>query len=384
MARRLRAVAVRLLLLLSSLALALLLAEGLVRVLWPQPPLTLRPELWVPDEGGLGHRLAANVDLVVNGGEGDVRFRTDEHGHRIGTPGPTSRPADLRVLALGDSFLEALAVDYEDTFPARLERGLGADLDATVVVANTGVSATAPHHYRARARHELGRGRFDVVLVSVFVGNDVVPRPLDRIPPRPPRREKGFRWPASAALPELVDAVVHPAWVGVRERSQLAVWLKIRLLPLLVRLGFSDHAFRPVFLRANASHPMFERTLDVLDDIAALARAAGADTLFLLIPPDYQVDREMGLAFARASGLAVEDVDLDQATERLRTGLEERGHAVVDATPSLRAAHATGRELYGRVDRHLSADGHAVVADALRTPLAAMLARRPMAGGGSG
>lgn len=364
----------RLLLLAFSSATILLIGELAVRTLSPQPFLTLRPDLWVPDDTGLGHRLASGVDTTINSGERDVRFMTNAHGHRIGEAKGSSRAPDLRVLALGDSFLEAVAVSYEDTFPAVLERSLSRRLGREVAIVNAGVSATSPHHYLARARHELADARYDLVLVSLFAGNDVVSRRVDRIPPRQPTPVGRLRWPETASMRGLVDAVVHPLWTRLRRHSQLAVWSKGRMLPVLVRLGFTDHAFPRVLLRANAVDPMFDYTLDLCDQIATTAIENGAATTFLLIPPDYQIDPEMGLAFARGAGLRVDEVDLDQVTALLGSGLVARGHEVVDASPFLRDAKRSGRAVYGRVDRHLSPDGHAAVAAALEPPLARRLA----------
>lgn len=84
------------------------------------------------------------------------------------------KPADaLRILLLGDSFVEALQVPIEQTFARRLEQRLGAALGRPVEVVSMGVSGygTASEYLWYR---EVGR-RFhpDVVLLSFYPGNDV-------------------------------------------------------------------------------------------------------------------------------------------------------------------------------------------------------------------
>ena len=72
------------------------------------------------------------------------------------------------MLALGDSFLEALQVEYEDTMTAYIERGLFAQLGAEVQVVNTGVSGWDPNQYLMQAREELANDTYDLVVVFLY------------------------------------------------------------------------------------------------------------------------------------------------------------------------------------------------------------------------
>jgi hypothetical protein len=55
-------------LLATSSSVALLLSEGLIRLLAPQPLINLRPDVWMP-AGDVGWRLRPNADTRVNTGE---------------------------------------------------------------------------------------------------------------------------------------------------------------------------------------------------------------------------------------------------------------------------------------------------------------------------
>lgn len=109
--------------------------------------------------------VRAQLDISINTGEGGARFLTDEAGFRVGATGGAD--ADINVLALGDSFLAALQVDYEETFAARIEGGLAAEFGATVRVFNAGVGGWNPNEYLQRARQELALRSFDAVLVTL-------------------------------------------------------------------------------------------------------------------------------------------------------------------------------------------------------------------------
>jgi len=98
----------------------LLILEVCFRLFFPQPLVTLHPDIWVPDKQ-IGHKLASHIDTTINTGERTVRLLTDSQGHRISPS--NSKYQDnpkYRILALGDSTLEALAIPFEATMTARL------------------------------------------------------------------------------------------------------------------------------------------------------------------------------------------------------------------------------------------------------------------------
>jgi lysophospholipase L1-like esterase len=349
----------------------LLAAEAALRGCLPRQRLRWHPGVWQPDPTGLGHRLAPGLDVRVHTGEREVRLLTDAQGHRTGPSAPVE--PRLRVLALGDSFLEALAVGYEDTLGARLEAALSGELGVPVAVVNAGVSGADPNRYRLAARAELARAPHQQVLVLLFLGNDVVERRVEWIPARESQLGRGLRWPASAAPRALVQAWVYPAWTWLRLHSELAVLVKDRALPLLVRLGLADRMFPEVFLRREAGSPRWAVTAELCAEIAHEAAAHGARAHVVLLPADYQVDAPLGHAYARGSGLDPAEVDLEQPSRQLGRELSARGVAWTDLLPALRRAHAEGVALYGRVDRHLSPAGHDRVARELAPLVAADL-----------
>jgi hypothetical protein len=95
-----------------SCFVGLLIAELIVLTVSPQNLILRRPDVWYPVEGP-GWNRAPNLDTPVNfGGAGAVRLITDGEGNRIGAAGKVQSPA-IRILALGDSFVEALQIEYE-------------------------------------------------------------------------------------------------------------------------------------------------------------------------------------------------------------------------------------------------------------------------------
>jgi hypothetical protein len=140
-----------------SVSVGLLAAEMLIRSFLPQQLILVRPEIWRPD-GETGWRRRENIDTRVNGGEGPVRLVTDADGYRIDRPEDRGgNGAEVSILMVGDSFLEALAVENEETIPRRVEEALSAGLGVSVRADNASAGGWDPNHYRMEARRARSR-----------------------------------------------------------------------------------------------------------------------------------------------------------------------------------------------------------------------------------
>ncbi len=152
---------------LLPIAIGIALLEGATRVVAPQVLQRDVPDLWEPDER-FGWRRRPQMQLVANTGERDVAICTDAERDRVACPPPPARACERRVLVIGDSFVEALAISWEQTAWALLEADTGACLDVA------GVAAYGVAQYALPAEDRLaGDAHYDLVLVSLFVENDL-------------------------------------------------------------------------------------------------------------------------------------------------------------------------------------------------------------------
>jgi hypothetical protein len=354
-----RVIALNLTMLSLSLLVSLLLAEGAVRLLAPQQLVRVRPDVWMPaDTLGWVHR--PNLNTSINTGEGPVRIFTDHEGYRVGADGRIE--ASRAVLVLGDSYMAAMQVEYEESVPGLLEARLAAR-GMPVSVRNTGVTSWDPPHYLLRARDALSRERFDHVLVFLYLGNDIVPSRTERYRPREPIPNHPLRFPRSARRAEVIDALLYPVNNFLEERSHLFVLLKNRLKLLLMQAGLTARA-DPAELRVSeATSGRWDVTADICADIAAEAAKYDTPALFVMLPAAYQVDRAEFEDYLRGFRIDENLLDIDQPNRLMMAKLSERGLDVLDATEALRAAHARGVRTHGRVDPHFNSAGHATVAD---------------------
>ncbi len=298
-------------LLVLSTALSLLAAEGLIRAWAPQQLIVLRPDIWQPDDG-LGWTQRSGVDTVVNTGERPVRLLTDDQGHRVGhRPGRGVRAEPTRrILALGDSYLVALQVDYAQTFTALTEQRLSRAFGEAVEIVNTGVGGWGPSHYLLKARRELARQRYDLVMVFFYLGNDVETRRVEHFEPKQATTRHRFRWPRDATAGEVIGSFLRPVNDVLETRSHLFILVKKRLWAVLMRLRLSARRFPEVLLREEASAERWRISAEACRAVAGEAAAKGLRTIFVLLPGVCEVDAEIAEASARAAGIDPRDVDL--------------------------------------------------------------------------
>jgi hypothetical protein len=119
--------------------------------------------------------------------------------------------------------------------------------------------------------------------------------------------------------------------------------------------------------------------LDVLGELVAEIRAAGATPVVFLIPRAVQVDGRYHADFREAGFEVPDDMATTNTPQRhLGRWCDDQGVAWVDALPALRRAHTADPALrhWFRYDVHLNAAGNAALAEALVTGLAALPAHQ--------
>lgn len=357
------------LLLLSGIA-AVLLAEVVVRLAAPQQLIQIRPDLWMPADT-IGWRLRSDISGTINTGERTVRITSDRDGYRVGSAG--RKEASTRVLLLGDSFVEAVQVEYEQTFGHLIESDLERRLGRPVAVRNAGVGGWSPDQYLLRARQLLARESFDLVLVAIFTGNDAIREARDHYPPRPATQRRHLRWPRSLSPREVIDAWLAPVNDALEVRSHFFILVKNQLAGLRMKLGMTADYFPGEFLRAQAASERWVVTGRVAASIGALADSAGSHVVFVLVPDRLAVYDTDLRRYAAGFGIDSSAIDLDQPTRLLGEQLRSHGLRVIDPLQAFRQSARSGPRLYGTVDPHFSPHGHALLAREVTPALAEIL-----------
>jgi hypothetical protein len=351
-------------LILGSFALTLLLLEILVSLVYPQELIVLRPDIWQAVDDGRGHGFVPNQDTRINTGEREIRLLTDAEGFRIGQTAPAPNP-EIKILAIGDSFLEALQVNYEDSMTGILEQSLAAELGTSVRIYNSGISGYTPNHYAIVAEQELSQTAYDMLIVFVYVGNDAIDEVLDAYPPRE-SRIRPFRMPRALTNAEIIDSLLYPMNNLLESHSQLYILFRNRSRNLLARFGLTASYFPETLLVRNKDAAFWDITINRLADIAQMGKSHNTPVLFVLIPSDSQVLQSSLAWRMEAFDVQAEEVDIEQSSAIFVPRMEALDLRLLDLLPILRAADENQvRDLYGEVDAHLGLNGHRLVAEHL-------------------
>ncbi len=260
----------------AALLLALLgaltsaLFEIGVRVFAPQVLAQDVPDLWQQDEA-IGWKHAPNAHVLANTGDRDVEICTDAAGDRVSCSESARSDCAGRILVMGDSYVEALAVPFESTVWRQLESDTGA---CTSVA---GVSGWGPSQYLAAVRARLAEpgARFDLVILSLYLGNDLTDD-AEKLPPAKDVQRRPFRLlPAGLSLEALVDWF-YPcnAWLESRSHAYVALRFAIRRLrdPGDVGLYGAPRALRT----SQLTRPYLDETARGVGLVAEAARARRA------------------------------------------------------------------------------------------------------------
>jgi lysophospholipase L1-like esterase len=321
-----------------NLALTLVLAEGLLRSVAAFSGNSL-----IVSDALDAHRLTPGRDY--GGGL---------HGNSLGYPGPEFRPdkqpGTFRIAVLGDSFAVGTAVPFTDNFLTLVEKWLPA-----TEVYNFGVSGTGPREYRMILNQHVWTMRPDLVVVCLFVGNDITeslatPRHMD------PRQHALF------LLLARTGRLFHERQRHARQAADS---------PRQTSAGtFSEETFLEVegrrlaiCLRTQSPdlEKKWQRTLNHIEHILRDCRERPCPATFLLIPDEFQVNPAVLAKAIGIAGVNRTDVDIGLPQRRLNTFFKERGVPCLDLLPAFQKAPDT----YALHDTHWNEKGNRLAAEQL-------------------
>ncbi len=272
------------------------------------------------------------------------------------------RDGVYRILGLGDSFAFGV-VPYADNYLTRLEAMLQAR-GAAVEIYNMGIPDIGPRDYLALLVHEGLALQPDMVLVSLFIGNDFSDS-----------RRRGlheysylasFLRYLSALNQDYEGRVIH----GPNDYcDDCPNFTTERYLQLEAKRSF-------VFRRGD---PKFERRFDnamhYLERLQSVCKREGIELLVALIPDELQINPDLREQVARTHfpDLPARAWDLQQPNRRLTEAFERLGIAYLDLLPTL--SEPGQPPLYRPRDSHWNIAGNRRAAEALLPRLALYLER---------
>jgi len=279
-------------------------------------------------------------------------FTTNALGLRSAELG-TKQTGEIRVLAVGDSFTLGLAVNDHETFAAKLDARLGAG----VTVMNAGVPGYGTEQATALMRRLVPRTDADVVLLTVYTGNDL---------------RDNTRWSKAPGLPAKPPTVVEPPPAersallkGLARHSRLVsyglMWSDLKNSASDFRIAEFKDEILP-FAGRDHLKPLMPATRSALHRFSDTCRDLRVRCAVAIVPPAYVVHTERLASTFEAFGLDPSTAEIDTPQQYIRAAVPHP-MPVIDLTQPLREEAARGPYLI--FDPHFSAEGHSIAADAL-------------------
>lgn len=325
------------------------------------------------------HRREYTTEVAIN-----------SHGLRDAERDYVVPPGTCRVLAVGDSFVEAYTVAVEDGVARQLEGRL-TKAARPVEVLNGGTLGYSTDQELLFYRSEGQRYGARLVLLF-FHYNDIVyndrqdyfgqakpifeQRPeglhVHRFPVRP--REASDAPPPAATAEEHHGSALKELlsdFLWLRAPRAYAALTRVKLLepitPRSARLELRVYERREIPEIEQA----WDKTAAILRTFAHETSTNGERFLVVYVPSRLEVQDESWQATRLMYGLGPDDWDRRHVIDHLQKLGTQDGYPVLDLTPPLRASDRgiRGRP-YFEADNHWNAQGHAVAATAIEAFLA--------------
>jgi hypothetical protein len=284
-----------------------------------------------------------------------------------------------RMLLLGDSFSEGSgARSRSEGFAGLLARRLKDEATGWELV-NAGVRGWGSTMERHLLEHEGGRLEPDLVIVQVFLGNDITDATgITKVVlfSGVPVREYYVRSRTNRML----------TWARIHSRLAHVVVSGVTNVPLLLARRdatppYPDVAWRTLIRRppwtdgvlyalSRGTDEFYEsgmvKLLENLESMADWCRSADSALLVFLIPSRLQVIDDLRRYAFELNGIDEAEADPKKFNRRIVSHLTERNIDVIDLTPLIEARPSDAPLLYHTgPDNHFNDAGHRFAADVL-------------------
>jgi hypothetical protein len=360
-----------------SLLAPLLLLEAALRLFGPVVPGNYSTGTFLTPHPVYGRFHVPGFDGWVRSREFTSRVTINSLGLR-GPERSYLKPAGTRrVMVLGDSFTEAAQVAEQDSTVSRLETTLNARGSDRYEVLNAGVGGWGTGQQVVYLREEGYRYEPDLVVVMLFLGNDIFDnsyvlqgRPKTPHEPYFVFRDDGTFEPVEFRnrKPEEVSPLVG----ALRERTLLWNVFETGVLAKLEdseddsELRANRFNLNKMIIHATKSSDRqddaWRVTLTLLQRVQQLGEERGFKTAVVIAPAAFQVYDADWNELLQENRLKPADWSPDLPNAVLASNAGMVGAPMLDLLPALQAEATGGARLYFPYDKHWTAAGHAIAA----------------------
>jgi GDSL-like Lipase/Acylhydrolase family len=343
-----------LLLVVSSLC-ALAIAEMILRVAYPQ-----QLGVWYTLRSGMVIHPPQTRIYLANFGQ-TVEFNSQ--GMRDVEHRQTKEPGTFRILLLGDSFMEALQVPLEESFPRLLEHRLRTLTGRPVEVVSAAVSGWATDQHLAYVRQYGVTLTPDLILVAMTLHNDIAENLQEhfhtidrgRVVARPPVELSNTEF-RTLKVKQYLASRSHFYQLLRRARELRHIRKAKRHLDAHVMQLIQEDG-------SAAIAKGWELTGGLLVGIRDEGARLGARASVVLIPLSLQIYPDVLRGWLAANGVPADRLALEGPQARMREIAAAAEVTTIDLLPAFRRSFGqNGRGLHLERDGHWNQQGHRIAA----------------------
>jgi len=365
-----------------GLGSAVLIGEVVVRIAGVSVPITYLPNPYFGWSHTANDRFSwttegNSIDITIN----SMGLRDFEHQYE-------KNPETHRTLVLADSFAEAFQVELPSSFPKLIESKLNTrqtHANSYRTVINSGTSGYGTDNELLFFRHEGYKYDPDIVLVAIYLGNDIRNNwyPLENID------AGGFKKPYFTPGTNSLEINAFPFEKHDSLTTKLKVFLNrnVRLYSLIRETANRFRSRELTDEDANtgidldtylflADYPSdwnfaWRVTKDLILELRDEAEKHNAQLFVAIIPTRFQVHEEIWRGKINASSAMQEMVwDLEKPNRILTEFLSENDIRYIDLLPGFRdRSKSSGQRYYLEQDGHWNHFGHELGAELITNGL---------------
>ena len=257
-------------------------------------------------------------------------------------------PGTFRIIAIGDSFAFGV-VPYRFNYLTLLEEAInrspGKKQKPVTEIINMGIPSVGPRDYLSILLHEGLETQPDLLLLSIYIGNDFT----DHL--REPEGPWWFRSRVVRLLKFAFDLQTKFEGFGGHAGEYLDIGLN----------RHKDYMYR-------ADSPRFEAELkgmvDSLSEIVSICQRAGIRLAVIIIPDELQINAALQADVIGSTPLS--EYDFEGPSVRLRQELQEMAIPTLDLLTAFQT-ESLRRPLYKPADTHWNIAGNELAAQRIRS-----------------
>jgi hypothetical protein len=355
-------------LILGSAIFSLLICEILIRAFGLiSPPVSIPGTYRADSLLGYSHVPNANQKTEYHGKKN--HFVTDSDGYRINYRGEVTNP-EVSILVIGDSYIEALGVENEETVSGVLAQRLSDKYSLRVKAVNAGVAGWSPNHYYQETKRSLALRKYDLGIIFLYLGNDHVTAidttHLNDLVPAPDI----ISLPKSLRLSDIKASIFRPLSHILERKSR--VYFLIRYMGTWMSAGPISPRPWPDISPADTAHCRWTAVGEICTLINQQFQQYQTPVIFVFIPTIFQASDKAFTKYISQRNMRADQVDRSLPDKKLAEELTRRSLQYIDLFSPLQE-YKSAENIYGEIDSHFTLEGHTIVAGYVQSEVEAVL-----------